>query len=209
MTDKVPKAITQKALMQELWFLNSACHLILVDICMKIQLEGFSSCRTDTIETQFGDGQSSLGNNSKSIMQELWFLHSACPLMLVNICMKFHNASLYDLKVIERTRWRQDFVRDKVQREITKKKKKQELPFLHSARHLMLIDICMTFREDSLRGFQVTKRKQFVTDRQTDGRPGKTMSPNPEGGRHKNTQSRVMVLIHDTSSYCALQLYEV
>ena len=54
-------------------------------------------------------------------MQELWFLHSACPLMLVDICMKFHDASLYGLKVIERTRWRQDFVRDKVQREITKK----------------------------------------------------------------------------------------
>ena len=36
MTDKVPKAITQKALMQELQFLNSACHLILVDNCMKI-----------------------------------------------------------------------------------------------------------------------------------------------------------------------------
>ena len=32
MTDKVPKAITQKELMQELQFLNSACH----DICMKI-----------------------------------------------------------------------------------------------------------------------------------------------------------------------------
>ena len=36
MTDKVLKAITQKALMQELQLLNSACHLILVDICMKI-----------------------------------------------------------------------------------------------------------------------------------------------------------------------------
>ena len=44
----------------------------------------------------------------------------------------------------------------------------QELPFLHSARHLMLIDICMKFREDSLRGFQVTERTRFVTDRQTD-----------------------------------------
>ena len=29
--------------------------------------------------------------------------------MLVDICMKFHDASLYGLKVIERTRWRQDF----------------------------------------------------------------------------------------------------
>ena len=56
-------------------------------------------------------------------MQELWFLHSAYPLMLVDICMKFHDASLYGLKVIERTRWRQDFVRDKVQREITQKYK--------------------------------------------------------------------------------------
>ena len=60
-------------------------------------------------------------------MQELWFLHSAYPLMLVDICMKFHDASLYGLKVIEWTRWiqdfvsRQDFVRDKVQREITQK----------------------------------------------------------------------------------------
>ena len=45
----------------------------------------------------------------------------------------------------------------------------QELLFLHSARRLMLIDICMKFREDSLRGFQVTERTLFVTDRRTDG----------------------------------------
>ena len=48
-------------------------------------------------------------------------MHSARCLMLVNTRMKFHDASLYGLKVIERTRWRQDFVRDKVQREITQK----------------------------------------------------------------------------------------
>ena len=54
-------------------------------------------------------------------MQELPFLHSAHRLMLVDISMKFHDASLYGLKVIERTQWRQDFVRDKVQREITQK----------------------------------------------------------------------------------------
>ena len=61
----------------------------------------------------------------------------------------------------------------------------QELPFLHSAHRLMLIDICMKFREDSLRGFQVTEWTRFVTDRQTDGHQGKNnMSPNPEGRRH-------------------------
>ena len=59
----------------------------------------------------------------------------------------------------------------------------QELPFLRSARRLMLIDICMKFREDSFRGFQVIERTRFVTDRRTSGRPGKNnMSPNPSGG---------------------------
>ena len=49
----------------------------------------------------------------------------------------------------------------------------QELPVLNSARRLMLIAICIKFREDSLRGFQVTERTRFVTDRQTDGQtPG-------------------------------------
>ena len=49
----------------------------------------------------------------------------------------------------------------------------------------MLIDICIKFREYSLRGFQVIERTRFVTDRQTDRHPGKNnMSPDPEGGRH-------------------------
>ena len=68
----------------------------------------------------------------------------------------------------------------------------QELPFLHSARRLMLIDICMKFREDGFRGFQVTERTRFVTDRRTDGQtdirtPGeKQYVSQPFGGRHKN-----------------------
>ena len=91
-------------------------------------------------------------------MQELPFLHSARRLMLVDICMKFHDASLYGLKVIERTQWRHDFVRDKVQREITQKIQMQELLFLHSARRLMLVDICMKFHEASFYGLKVIER---------------------------------------------------
>ena len=84
----------------------------------------------------------------------------------------------------------------KVQREITQKVYKAKLPFLHSARHLMLIDICIKFREYSLHGFQVIERTQFVTDRQTDRRTdrqtdrqrdaqGKTIClPTLKGGRH-------------------------
>ena len=60
------------------------------------------------------------------------------------------------------------FVMHKVQRKITPKVSKAELPFLHSARHLMLIDICIKFHEYSLSGFQVIERTRFVTDRQTD-----------------------------------------
>ena len=37
----------------------------------------------------------------------------------------------------------------------------QELWFLHSACRLMLIDIYMKFREDSLGGFQVTEQTRF------------------------------------------------
>ena len=54
----------------------------------------------------------------------------------------------------------------------------------------MLIDICMKFPEDSFRGFQVTERTQFVTDRRTDRRtdgqtPGeKQYVSQPFGGRH-------------------------
>ena len=55
--------------MQELWFLLSACPLMLVDICMKFHdasLYGLSY-RADTMETRFCEGQSSKGNNTKNI----------------------------------------------------------------------------------------------------------------------------------------------
>ena len=41
----------------------------------------------------------------KVVIEELWFLHSACCLMLVSICMKFHEDILNSFKVIERTRF--------------------------------------------------------------------------------------------------------
>ena len=39
----------------------------------------------------------------KVSIQELWFLHSACRLRLVNICMKFQEEPLNGFKVIEQT----------------------------------------------------------------------------------------------------------
>ena len=116
-------------------------------------------------------------------MTELLFLHSARRLMLVDTCIKFREYSLSGFQVIEWTRF---IVMNKVQREITQKVYKEELPLLHSARHLMLINICIKFREYSLSGFQVIEWTRFVTDRQTDGQTdarGKTIClPTLTGG---------------------------
>ena len=51
---------------------------------------------------------------------------------------------------------------DKVPRKISQKVYKAELPFLHSARRLMLIDICIMFRVYSLGSFQVRADTIFV-----------------------------------------------
>ena len=52
--------------MQELWFLCSANRLTLTDIYMKF-LEDILNRFQVTEQTRFCDGQSSKGNNSKSI----------------------------------------------------------------------------------------------------------------------------------------------
>ena len=85
----------------------------------------------------------------KVLKAELPFLHSACHPMLIDICIKFREYSLSGLSYSVDT----IFVMHKVQREITQKVYKAKLPFLHSARHLMLIDICIKFREYSSSGF--------------------------------------------------------
>ena len=81
----------------------------------------------------------------------------------------------------------------------------QELLFLHSVRRLILIDICMKFRQDSLRGLQVTERTRFVTDRQTDGQTDRQTDarrkticlPTLKWGRHNapKTESGLVQMI--------------
>ena len=86
----------------------------------------------------------------------------------------------------------------------------QELPFLHSARRLMLIDICMKFREDSFRGFQVTERTRFVTDRRTSGHPDirtpgeKQYVSQPFGGRHNDVRWLVRPIAGKISAQTSL-----
>ena len=58
--------VLRRTKFQELWFLRSARLLILIDIYMKL-LEDILNRFQVTERTRFCDGQSSKGNNSKSI----------------------------------------------------------------------------------------------------------------------------------------------
>ena len=59
--------------MQELWFLRSARRLMMIDLYMKF-LENILNRFQITERTQFCDGQSSKGNNSKSVNARVMIL---------------------------------------------------------------------------------------------------------------------------------------
>ena len=99
-------------------------------------------------------------------MQELWFLRSACRLMLINIYIKFCEDTLDGFQVIE---WIQFYDRQSF-KENNSKSINARVMVLRSAHCLMLIDIYMymRFREDSLNGFQVTEQtRMWQTDRRS------------------------------------------
>ena len=70
---------------------------MLVNICMKfhedtLMVLKLQSGRDFVLETATCKVQR--GITQKVSIQELWFLSCACRLMLVNICMKFHEGIL-------------------------------------------------------------------------------------------------------------------
>ena len=67
-------------------------------------------------------------------MQELWFLHSAHRLMLIDICKKLHENSLNSFQVIVLTQSRHNFVTDKVPKAITQK----------ALMHVTVLELCMS-----------------------------------------------------------------
>ena len=190
-TQKVQRDVTQVSI-QELWFLHSACRLMLVNICMKFHedtLNGFKVTERTRFCLRNCYLQSSKGHNSKRTKQELRFLRSARRLMLVNICMKFHEGTLNGFWVTKRTQPYRKIYYFQFQRAITPKIHNPEWRILRSARRLMLLYICVKFHENISNGFWITERTWFC-DRQTDGRTdGRTddqgknnMSHNPTGG---------------------------
>ena len=79
-------------------------------------------------------------------MQELWFLHSAHPLMLIGIYMKFLD-SLNRLQITERTQFCERGQRKQL------KKLNARVMVVAVCMSSMLIDIYMTFHKDSLNVF--------------------------------------------------------
>ena len=99
--------------------------------------------------------------------------------------MKFHLNSFNGCQLTEWTR--NSIAND--QREITPKLSKAELWYLCMTRRLIVLHNCMKFHLNSFHSCQLTKRTQNNT------------AIKSKGNNSKNIQSRVMVLVHDTSSY--------
>ena len=73
----------------------------------------------------------------------------------------------------------------------------QELRFLCMTCRLNVLCKCMKFHGNICNGYQVIERTRFCD------------YLCHKGDNLKNTHARVMVLVHDTSSQCAFQMYEV
>ena len=86
---------------------------------------------------------------------------SACRLMVLNVCIKFHENMSSGFKVMERTR-----KIDNTQRAITLKVENPELLFMCSARRLRVFNVCVKFHENMSSGFKVMEQtRKLLTHR--------------------------------------------
>ena len=118
-------------------------------------LQWFLSYRANTVLSQKLVLTKFKGNNSKLYIQELWFLHSACQPMLVNISMKFHEDTWTVWKLQSGHKFVTETATCKVQRGITLTIYIQELWFLRSARRLMWVNIFWRFMKISWMVFKL------------------------------------------------------
>ena len=107
--------------------------------------------------------------------------------------MKFHFNSFNGCQDTERTR--NGIAND--QREITPKISKAELWFLSMTHCLIVCYKCMKFQPNSFNSVQLTEGTRNC------------IYLRYKGDNLKNIYARVMVLVHNTWSQCALQMYEV
>ena len=120
----------------------------------------------------------SRGNNSESMKaSQLSFLYVTHCHDLFYITIKYHQNIPNGFQVMERTRnciWND-------QGEITQKVWKQELSFLHSTHHHDLFYITVMYHDNIPNGFQIMEQTQNCI--------------------WKHKESRVVILVRDTSSW--------
>ena len=125
-------------------------------------------------------------------------MRSARRLMLVKICIKFHEGILNGFWVTEQTRPYRKIYYFQFQRVITPKIRNPESRFLRSAYCLMLFYIGVKFHENILNGFWVTEWTRFC-DRDfffCDRWPGqKQCVSQPYRGRHKKVYVKVSLTL--------------
>ena len=107
--------------------------------------------------------------------------------------MKFHFNSFNGCQVTELTL--NSIVND--QREITPKISKAELWFLCMTHCLIVHNKCVKFQPNSFNSVQLTERTRNC------------IFLRYKGDNLKNIHARAMGFVNDTSSQCALQMYEV
>ena len=182
------EVITPKISKVELWFLCMTHCLIVLYNCMKFHLKAIANLQT----------QNSIANDQREITPkiykaELWFLCMTHCLIVLYNCMKFHLKSCNGCQLTERTR--NSIAND--QREITPKMSKAELWFLCITYCLFVSYKCMKFQPNSFNSLQLTEQTRNC------------IYLCYKGDNLKNIHARVMVLVHDMSTLCALQMYEV
>ena len=186
------KVTTPKIYKAELWFLCMTHCLIVLYNCMKFCLNSFNGCQlTERTRNSFANDQREI--TPKISKAELWFLCMTHRLIVLYNCMIVHLNSFNGCQLTEQTR--NSIAND--QREITQKISKAELWFLCMTHCLILLYKCMKFQPNSFNSVQLTERTRNC------------IYLCYKGNNLKNIHARVMVLVYDTSSQCALQMYEV
>ena len=159
---------------------------------MKFHLNSFNGFQlTEGTRNSIANDQREITPNISKA--ELWYLCMTHCLIVLHICVKFHSNSFNGCQLTERTR--NSIAND--QREITLKISKAELWFLCMTHCLIGLYKCMKFQPNSFNSVQLTERTRNC------------IYLCYKGNNLKNIHARVMVLVHDTSSQCALQMYEV
>ena len=160
---------------------------------MKFHFNSFYGCQvTERTRNSIANDQREI--TPKISKAELWFLCMTQCLIVRYKCMKFQQNSFNSAQLTERTR---NCIYLRYKGDNLKYIYMQELRFLCMTRRLNVLYKCMPFRLNICNGYQDKEQTRFCDYLCY------------KGGNLKSTHARVIVLVHDTLSQCALQMFDV